>query len=318
MATWEWDLITNQVYWNEQHFQLLGLTPQDGPLSAQMFTSLLHPEDAGRIEAELTQSVQLRTPYDAQYRIIRPDGQMRWMNGHGQVTEVIEGKAIRMSGVMVDITDRKLAEESIRMSQERLQRALSIHTVGVIYFDLEGNIHDTNEAFERMSGYSHQALVSGQVGWDQLIPEEFMAVSLNSQQEYRIKGENTPYEKQFIRPDGSRWWGLFAGKRLSEGEYVEFVLDITESKQTAQALKEASQRKDEFLAMLAHELRNPLASIRLGLGLLNWTDETDPLQQQTVRLINQQVDHLVRLVDELLDVSRISRGKSSSSLKPWS
>ncbi|MFD1144620.1 PAS domain S-box protein [Larkinella insperata] len=309
MATWEWDLVNSQVYWNEQHFLLLGLCPHNEPLPDRVFMDHLHPEDAPRIQAELSRAIQQQTPYDAQYRMIRQDGQTRWMNGYGRVTEVVDGQPIRMSGVMVDITDRKQAEERLRLSEERLQRAMSIRTVGVIYFDLQGGIHDANEAFQRLSGYSHQALVSGQVRWDELTPPEFMEVTRNAQNEYRIKGENTPYEKQYIRPDGSRWWGLFAGKRVSEGEYVEFVLDITENKQTGQALREANRRKDEFLAMLAHELRNPLASIRLGMDLLGDSEGDDSTVAQTVGLINGQVDHLVRLVDDLLDVSRISRGK---------
>jgi PAS domain S-box-containing protein len=119
-----------------------------------------------------------------------------------------------------DITDRKQAERAIGLSEERLQKALSIQTVGVIFFDLNGGIHDANEAFQQMSGYSKEALASGKVRWDEVTPPEFMEVTLNSREELLTKGENTPYEKQYIRPDGSRWWGLFSGKRLNEHECV--------------------------------------------------------------------------------------------------
>ncbi len=71
-----------------------------------------------------------------------------------------------------------------------------------------------------MSGYSKEALASGKVRWDEVTPPEFMEVTLNSREELLTKGENTPYEKQYIRPDGSRWWGLFSGKRLNEHECV--------------------------------------------------------------------------------------------------
>ncbi|WP_317171898.1 sensor histidine kinase [Spirosoma validum] len=76
-----------------------------------------------------------------------------------------------------------------------------------------------------------------------------------------------------------------------------------------EALLQADQRKDEFLAMLAHELRNPLATVRNGLTILGLTGQADATTSQTVSMMNRQVDHLVRMVDDLLDVSRISRGK---------
>ncbi|MGV3558605.1 PAS domain-containing sensor histidine kinase [Larkinella arboricola] len=309
MATWEWHLPTDKIYWNEQHFHLMGLPVKAGPQKSDTFLSHIHPDDRPWVTRELTQAIDEQNLFDAEFRLVRADAVTRWMNGYGRVTREKAGQPTKMSGVMFDITDRKLAEEKLRKSEERLQRAMSISTVGVIYFDLAGNIHGANEAFQRMSGYSLQALINDPVRWDELTPPEFMDVTLNAREEYRTKGENTPYEKQSIRPDGSRWWGLFAGRRLSEDEYVEFVVDITESKQTQQALKEADQRKDEFLAMLAHELRNPMATLHNGLHILTLTAAEDDITRSTLAMMTRQTDHLVRLVDDLLDVSRISRGK---------
>ncbi|WP_205503860.1 PAS domain S-box protein [Rufibacter psychrotolerans] len=162
------------------------------------------------------------------------------------------GKVMGAINVFVDITDSKKTEEALRQSKERLQRAISIPTVGVLFFDLEGTIHDANEAFQHMSGYSYQALTSGSVRWDEITPPEFMEVTLKSRDEYFTTGQNTPYEKQYIRPDGSRWWGLFAGKRLSENEYVEFVLDITAWKETEKRLRETQENL--FIAVEAAQL----------------------------------------------------------------
>ncbi|WP_207494487.1 PAS domain S-box protein [Aridibaculum aurantiacum] len=141
-----------------------------------------------------------------------------------------------------DLIERKQAEETLRQNEERLQKALSIETVGVIYFDLEGGIHDCNAAFERMSGFAKEDFAAGSVRWTELTPPEFMEVTLKSKEELSTAGQNTPYEKQYIRPDGSRWWGLFAGKRLCEKECVEFVVDITERKNTEEALKLSEDR----------------------------------------------------------------------------
>ncbi|MFP4341903.1 MAG: PAS domain S-box protein [Cyclobacteriaceae bacterium] len=148
----------------------------------------------------------------------------------------------RFALLLRDITNSKKTEEALRQSEERLQKALSIQTVGVIFFDLDGGIHDANEAFQRMSGYSREDMASGKVRWDKLTPPEFMEASLKSKDELQHRGENTPYEKQYIRPDGSRWWALFSGKRLNGNECVEFVIDITERKRAEEALRQSEDR----------------------------------------------------------------------------
>ncbi|GAB3284748.1 hypothetical protein GCM10027347_61820 [Larkinella harenae] len=203
------------------------------------------------------------------------------------------------------------SEEAMRASNDRLQKALSIETVGVIFFDQQGVLQDVNTAFRHMSGLTSEDLAGGKVHWQDLTPPEFMEVSQQALAELRSRGQSIPYEKQYLRPDGSRWWGLFAGKQVSEHEIVEFVQDITHTKQAEQALQEADRRKDEFLAMLAHELRNPMATLHNTLLLLDLThgqDETLPLER-ALAMMSREVTHLNRMVDDLLDVGRISQGK---------
>ncbi len=113
--------------------------------------------------------------------------------------------------------------------------------------------------------------------------------------------------------------------RGPEGEVKEWVgtlSDVTEQRRVEQVLKEADRRKDEFLAMLAHELRNPLTPIRNAAEMLRWVGSSDPGLQQACSMIERQVVHMARLVDDLLDVSRISRNKiflrRSSSTWPCS
>ncbi|KAA6432736.1 PAS domain S-box protein [Dyadobacter flavalbus] len=308
MATWEWSLLNDQVFWNEQHFRLLGMPVQTEPLYTDAFLSRLHPEDQQWVKAELVRAIEEQGLFDAEFRIVRDDGVIRWMSGYGRITAQQVGKPTQMSGVMFDINDRKEVEVALKRSQERLQKAISIETVGMIFFDLHGIIHDANTAFEQISGISCDDLVSGKVQWDELTPPEFLEVSLNAMNELITTGKSAPYEKEYIRPDGSRWWGQFAGKRLSENEIVEFVIDITASKKAQQALQEADRRKDEFLAMLAHELRNPMSTIRTGLNILALSTPNE-ITGSTLVMMNRQTDHLVRMVDDLLDVSRITRGK---------
>ena len=117
-----------------------------------------------------------------------------------------------------------------------------------------------------------------------------------------------------IRKGGERFWvdEIMTAIHNEQGQLMGFTKisrDITGRKRMEESLRQADQRKDEFLAMLAHELRNPMATIRSGLQILSLTAGVEEMIDSAVAMMNRQTDHLVRLVDDLLDVSRISRGK---------
>ena len=115
------------------------------------------------------------------------------------------------------------------------------------------------------------------------------------------------------RADGEwRWIESWARPRWTGEQFAGMVgtsADVTERKETAKALQEADRRKDEFLALLAHELRNPLAPLRTGLQLLALTKDSPEAAERTREMMQRQVTYMVRLIDDLLDVSRIARGK---------
>ncbi len=132
LATWEWDLVTNQVVWNEHHFRLLGMAIQPNPLPAEAFVRHLHPADADAIKAQLNQAITQRTVYDAEFRVVRDDGVTRWMSGYGQVTQEADGQPIRASGIMFDITDRRATQEALRESEQQF-RAFVMASSDVVY-----------------------------------------------------------------------------------------------------------------------------------------------------------------------------------------
>jgi PAS domain S-box-containing protein len=194
IATWTWDIPSNKLFADESLARLFNVElPGGDGAPLDLYVKAIHAEDWPQVSAALTRSVESGDDYDADYRVIRPDGSVRWVTARGRVEKNALGEPARMVGVLVDITERKRLEDELR---------------------------------------------------------------------------------------------------------------------------EADQRKDEFLATLAHELRNPLAPIQNSLQILKMPHVDEKTVQQTREMMERQIQHLVRLVDDLLDVSRVMRGKIELRKEP--
>ncbi|MEH1943098.1 MAG: ATP-binding protein [Nostoc sp.] len=177
-------------------------------------------------------------------------GEPKWWDNKVSPIRGVDGQVERLLCISRDITPGRQAEAALRESEERLRRAIAIETVGVIFFNTNGRIAETNNAFLQMSGYSREDIEQGLVRWDEMTPPEWMPLSLTAIEEFKATGSTTPYEKEYIRKDGSRWWGLFSAKRLNEEEGVEFIIDITNRKQAQTEREQLLTRKRHYANQL--------------------------------------------------------------------
>ncbi len=209
---------------------------------------------------------------------------------------------------------REEANETLRESEERYRRLFETSRDGIATIDFEGRMADANPAFLSMLGYTLQELRT--LSSYDITPERWREADARILRERILPlGDSSEFEKEYIRKDGSvfpvsvRAWPIHD----AQGSIIAvraFVRDITERKRAQEALKTADQRKDEFIATLAHELRNPLSPIRNVIYVLRREDAlTRQRDKQLLDMAERQVEHLIRLVNELLDFSRISRGK---------
>ena len=223
-----------------------------------------------------------------------------------------EGTIVGASKVARDVTGRKRAEEALRASEQRF-RTLTAHApVGIFLTDREGDCLLVNERWCEMAGLSPEE-AQGQ-GWMRALhPDDRERVS---DEWYAAAKAGRPFaaEYRFQTPQGKVMWlqgnavGLYdAAGDLSE--YIGTLADVTERREALEALKEADRRKDEFLALLAHELRNPLAPLSNGLQVMRLAAGDADALAKSRNIMERQLSHMVRLVDDLLDVSRISRNK---------
>jgi PAS domain S-box-containing protein len=193
LGAWDWDIPGGQVTWSTMLEKIHGLGAGTFPGTFEAYQRDIHPEDRGHVLGTISRAVEGRTNYHIVYRIVRPDGETRWLEAHGRMLCDPSGAPHRLVGVCVDITERRRSEEQLR----------------------------------------------------------------------------------------------------------ELVL----------ALRDADQRKDQFLAMLAHELRNPLTPMLNATYMLQVGGEKPDVATRAKDMIKRQVGQMARLLDDLLDVSRITRGK---------
>lgn len=128
--------------------------------------------------------------------------------------------------IAIDVTERIKAKKI----KNKIEDALKIETVAIDFFSLNGRVLEANDGFLRMTGYSREELEAGKIRWDEMTPPEYMDLTENAARELKEKGHTDPYEKEYYRKDGSRWWGLFSSQMLEDGTAVEFIVDITERK----------------------------------------------------------------------------------------
>jgi PAS domain S-box-containing protein len=242
IGTWDLDLRTEECLISPKMADLMGFSPDQTTVPGARWRESIVPDDRASMASALAASIESGAPFDLEFRIALKEGKQRWLYSRGGVSRDASGKALRVQGASIDVTERKRAEEELRESEERLRRAIGIETVGVIFFKADGSITDSNDAFLRMSGYSREDLVEGLVRWDVMTPPEWMPHSLKAIEEFESTGRTKPYEKEYVRKDGSRWWALFAATRLDDEEGVEFVIDITEGKRAEEALRESEER----------------------------------------------------------------------------
>jgi PAS domain S-box-containing protein len=299
--------------WTEGAQRVKGYTAEE--VVGQSIALFYTPEGlaAGELTTEMEQATQAGRAERESVRIRKGGGRF-WVNEIMTAIRDEQGRLVGFTKISRDITERKKAEEALFDSRQRLQIVLdSIAEHAIITFDLQHRIVSWNPGSWQMFGYTAEEAI-GQSGEIFFTPEDREAGQMEHEMRMAREQGQAPDERYHLRKDGSRLYvsgtmaPLFDADKTLLG-YVKVARDLTDRRRMEQVLREADRRKDEFLAMLAHELRNPLAPIRNGLQILSLTEGANPDLAPLVELMSRQLTHLVRLVDDLLDVSRISQGK---------
>ncbi|WP_435007885.1 hybrid sensor histidine kinase/response regulator [Tundrisphaera lichenicola] len=228
----------------------------------------------------------------------------------------IRDRAGAVCGVVVifrDITEKRRSVRALEESDQRLRLAIEVAGIGNWTCELSNSRLTWSSDLEAMCGVSPGTFAGTFEAFLGMIHEEDRERVASAIRRTIDQGESHRIEYRFVNPDGRVRWVQDRGRRCCDRQgrpdrLIGVCVDITERKRAEQESREADLRKDEFLATLAHELRNPLAPVRTGLELLKYAEIAEPSIEPLRAMMDRQVEHLARLVEDLIDLSRITRG----------
>ena len=276
----------------------------------------IHDDDRERSLQAWQTALETGQPLELEYRLRLPayNREPRWYLARAVPVRDDKANIIRWYGTTTDIHDRKMAEAALAESRERLRAALDASDTGTFRWDIVTNEVDWDENLNRLFGMA--------LGADtRSLPDFMPLIHADDRQRFidackRCADEGADFEEEFrvVWPDGTTRWLYDKGRVYTSADGSRYMtgacVDITERHQKEDALRAADRQKDEFIGMLSHEIRNPLAPMLYSVSVLE-RHLADPVTRRPLEVIGRQVRRMIRIVDDLLDVSRVTQGKIS-------
>jgi len=320
IGVFDWDMLSDQVHGDANFERMFGIKlDEQGSAPRSAFEPFIHPDDREMRADRVKRAIDTGEPYEAEYRIVNGDA-TRWVISRGTIERDASGKPIRVLGVLLDVTARRKAEQDRKDVTDDLDRLFRIHETILSTTDDFAFIFDRNGRFL----YANRRLLTV---WaktlDQIVGKTCLELGyeqwhhdMHMREIAQVLATTQPIRGEVPFTGASGISGIydyiFSPVLGPDGE-VEVIVgttrDVTERKRAEESLREMDRQKNAFLAQLAHELRNPLAPIRNAARIFKMKQSAEPDVLWASEVIDRQVDHLTRLIDDLLDVSRISRNK---------
>jgi PAS domain S-box-containing protein len=322
MGHWAWDIAADRVTWSKQIFAVHRRDPALGTPDYAGVLALYHPDDAARLD----EAVRLAIAEGREYALVlrTSDDEERYLLAVGHARRGPDGRVVGLHGIVRDITEQEVAQRRLARESERLTLIVDSAGLGTWEWDVVTGAVIFNERWYRMLGYEPGDLEDHVRSWEKLVhplDRERVLGELGR----HLDGVTTAYrcEHRIRRKDGSWAWVLDAGKVTRRGAGGEALYacgvhtDITAAKEAEIKLAEAAERaeaasrsKSEFLANMSHEIRTPMTAILGYAEMLSLEAAHDrALVEEYSATIRRNGDHLLSIINDILDISKIEAGK---------
>lgn len=320
MGIYDWDLIQGRGFWSEELTTIYGLDISGDFAAAHgLFESCIHPDDRARVKANQARILREGGPFSGEFRIVRPDGELRWIATQGEVRLDADGRPCRLLGADIDVTARKLAEEERHWAERRLHVAMEAGRLGSWELDLRRNSAKRSARHDQIFGYEdllpewrYEHLMR------HVLPEDRAAV----QGAFRSALESDcgwHFECRIRRADGAIRWieAHSTSERDDSGAIVRLlgtIADVTERKRLEEELRatiarveDAGRAKSRLLAATSHDLRQPLQAILATFRMIE-PDIRTPSRRQILVEGERRVKRMADDLDRLMQLSQCEAG----------
>jgi PAS domain S-box-containing protein len=328
LGVWELDMVSNRLSWDERVFKFFGVDPRTAEDPITIWEKSLHPEDRADYEAAAQGALLQGQPLDVEFRIIRPDGEVRYLKSAARAQLNTLGQPTRLTGVNFDVTEKKRAELKLKETSALLENVLqSASEVAIIATDENLLIRVFNEGAQQLLGYSSAEMVGLQTPI--AIHDAFEIKARSAEMALELGGPveggevfthpsvlRRPREWTYIHKNGERVAVSLIVTAMYDtaGQlfgYLGVASDITQQKEVEQTLrnaihnaKQASRAKSQFLANMSHEIRTPMNAV-IGLTYLMGHTELNAEQASFLEKIRLASESLLILINDVLDLSKI-------------
>lgn len=339
IGIWDYDLAAGSLLWDGWMHRLYGY-PEGIDSPYDLWARCLHPEDRERAEAELQAAIDGGPAFDTEFRIVRGDGEVRHLKAVAQITRGADGRALRMTGINLDITDRKRSEIERAETASLLQSILGAATdTSVVATDPDLKITVFNSGAEKLLGYRAEEMIGMHDPSVFHDPSEVAAraAELSAQAGEPVVGGaafvhplalNVPREWTYVRKGGERVPVSLVVTPImrNDGEkfgYLGVAHDISRLKEHEATLQDARDKaeranliKGQFLANMSHEIRTPMNAV-LGLAYILGQTALDADQASLLSKMQTASKTLLALINDVLDMSKIDAGELSVEELPF-
>jgi len=310
MGFLDWNLKTNEMYWSDEIYKLYGVSRQHEKSNIDRTMELVHPDDLEFVEKNLDMAIQGVKKYDIDHRKLRSDGKVIWVHAQAELVRDAEGNPENLLGTVIDITERKQAEEALRESEEKYRTVVESSSDAILMLDTGRNIISCNQAFMDFFGYDRIEIEGRSTRMIHLSDEKFQSFGDAAYPEIERSGSYRT-EWEFIRKDGSIFPAeavtsvIKSPNELAE-RYVAIIRDTTERTSLESQLRQAQKMESigTLAGGIAHDFNNILAAI-IGFTELS----IDQVEQETLLRDNLQEVLIAgkrakELVQQILTFSR--------------
>jgi PAS domain S-box-containing protein len=290
----------------------------------------IHADDRAHSSASWAAAIATGTLYEVEHRLQRADGQFRYMSVRAVPIFAPDGTVNEWVGVHTDIHDRKASEAILRDNEERVRLATESAELGLWAWHpgTDEVVWENDRPYAIFGLAKNTAPITARRFLTEFVHPDHIAEFGRAVTATIETGARLHFQARIRRSDGILRWVEFFGNLQPQIDgdplrIIGTVADITANKESEEELRrlaanlsEADRRKTEFLAVLAHELRNPLAPIRQGLHLMQTQADNRETVTRVREMLDRQINQMVRLVNDLLDVARITSGKVELQKQP--